>query len=162
MGSLTSTWGATTFIKSSVTSSRFRSRKNDKWDNIKNLTPKENHLSKTKMNLDDSLAAACEQLWRAAVSVAALKYIAGLVNTEWNGLTIKTEAEGAIKLHENESQDKTENSKNHENIIDRLAAEIELNNVEDDGSENEETDDSILENNEIEESILDQNDLKET
>ena len=68
----------------------FRSRNNDKWYNIKNLTPKENHLSKTKMNLDDSLAAACEQLWRAAVSVAALKYIAGLVNTEWNGLTIKT------------------------------------------------------------------------
>ena len=68
----------------------FRSRKNDKWYNIKNLTPKENHISKTKMNLDDSLAAACEQLWRAAVSVAALKYIAGLVNTEWNGLTIKT------------------------------------------------------------------------
>ena len=76
-----------------------------------------------------------------------------------------SEAEGAIKLHENESHDKTENSshKNHENIIDRLAAEIELNNVEDDGSENEETDDSILENNEeIEESIPDQNDLKET
>jgi len=117
------------------------------------------------MNLDDSLTAACEQLWRAAVSVAALKYIAGLVNREWNGLTIKTEAEGAIKnikLHKNESQDKTEVS-NHENIIDRLAAEIVLNNIEDDGSENEETDDSLFEDNEeSKESILDQNDLKET
>ena len=42
------------------------------------------------MNLDDSLTLALEQLWVAAVSVSALKYIAGLVNKEWSGVSIKT------------------------------------------------------------------------
>ena len=44
----------------------------------------------TKMNLEESLSEALAQLWRAAVSVSALKHIAGLVTAEWSGVCVNT------------------------------------------------------------------------
>jgi len=104
------------------------------------------------MNLDlDSLTEAVEQLWRAAISVSAIKYIAaGLVNNQSSGISINTEARKA-KLHDQKAHDKKQ-----ENIINKLAAEISITikenqntNINKDNTTEEGMDDMVQTNDDL-------------
>jgi len=90
------------------------------------------------MNLDlNSLTEAVEQLWRAAISVSAIKYIAaGLVNNQCSGISINTEARKAQLLDQNTHDKKSEN------IINKLAAEITIT-IKENKNENDDKDNTI-------------------
>ena len=48
------------------------------------------------MNFEKSLNSALEELWRAAVSMSALKYIASVVKAE---ISVVSNRDGEIQMH---------------------------------------------------------------
>lgn len=88
------------------------------------------------MNLEKSLNSALGELWRAALSISALKHLAGMVKAELS-LVSNNADEGADKKHDL-SHDQPVNICKFENVFDKFAEEITL---EDDAIEYEEEED---------------------